>query len=401
MMNNFAKVKSLLEARRPGHTLPQGFYTDLDVFEFDLTAIHGRSWIMAGFEVELPKPGSTLAISVGRSPVVIVRDRSGILRAFHNTCRHRGAQICANGVGHGARLVCPYHGWAYNLDGTLSHNTRMPENFDRSQHGLRPVHLETISGTVYVCLADEPPPFAPFRDQFEPLLAPHDLINANVAFEGTLVEKANWKLVMENARECYHCSAKHPELRKTFPVMRGKAEKEGEITEAFKGKMASRGLSVGPVEGDWWQASRFSLNDGMVSLTMDGLPSVKKTLGQVGDGDVGTLRWALEPGGFCHALGDYVFMFSANPTGPQETIVTSKWLVSKDAVAGVDFDVDRLTELWTKTNGQDRELAENNQRGVHSLGYTPGPYSLEAEGLVLRFTDWYCTKARSFIEANA
>ena len=161
MMNNFAKVKSLLEARRPGHTLPQGFYTDLDVFEFDLTAIHGRSWIMAGFEVELPKPGSTLAISVGRSPVVIVRDRSGILRAFHNTCRHRGAQICANGVGHGARLVCPYHGWAYNLDGTLSHNTRMPENFDRSQHGLRPVHLETIAGTVYVCLGDEPPPFAP------------------------------------------------------------------------------------------------------------------------------------------------------------------------------------------------------------------------------------------------
>ncbi|MEP6657477.1 MAG: aromatic ring-hydroxylating dioxygenase subunit alpha, partial [Betaproteobacteria bacterium] len=394
MMHDFSRVRSLLEARRPGHTLPQAFYTDPDVFEFDLAAIYGRSWIMAGFEVELPKAGSWLSISIGRSPVLIVRDRSGILHAFHNTCRHRGAQICATGIGHSTRLVCPYHAWTYDLDGKLLHNTRMPEHFDRSQHGLRPIHVETIAGSVYVCLADEPPPFSSFRDYFEPLLAPHDLNNAKVAFESTLVEKANWKLVMENARECYHCAAKHPELRKTFPVTRSKAEREsGEITQAFRDRMTSCGLEVGPVEGDWWQASRFSLNDGSVSLTMDGLPSVKKTLGRVGDGDVGTLRWALEPNSFCHALGDYVFMFSAMPTGPQETIVTSKWLVSKDAVAGVDFDVERLKELWTKTNDQDRALAENNQKGVNSLGYVPGPYSPEAESLVLRFTDWYCAKA--------
>lgn len=401
-MLNLLGIRSLLETRRPGHTLPQGFYIDPDVFEFDLAAIYGRSWIMAGFEVELPKPGSYLAISIGRSPVVIVRDRSGVLRAFHNTCRHRGAQICATGTGHESRLVCPYHGWTYNLDGTLFHNTQMPQDFARSQHGLRPIHLETIAGTLYVCLADEPPPFSPFREHFEPLLAPHDLTNAKVAFEGVLVEQANWKLVMENARECYHCAAKHPELAKPYPVRRSKTVFEGgAITKAFEVRMAALGLGVGPVEGDWWQASRYPLNEGIVSLTMDGLPSVGKTLGRVGDGNVGTLRWALEPHSFCHALGDYVFMFSAMPTGPQETVVTSKWLVSKDAVPGVDFNVDRLTELWTKTNDQDRALAENNQRGVCSLGYTPGPYSPEAESLVLRFTDWYCAKARSFIEANA
>ena len=144
-----------------------------------------------------------------------------------------------------------------------------------------------------------------------------------------------------------------------------------------------------------------SLNDGVVSLTMDGSPAVKKTMGALGDGDVGSLRWALEPHSFCHALGDYVFMFSAMPVGPQQTVVTSKILVSKDAIEGDDFEVDRLAELWTTTNDQDRALAKNNQQGVNSIGYKPGPYSQDAEPLVLRFTDWYCTKARSFVESNS
>jgi Rieske 2Fe-2S family protein len=124
-------------------------------------------------------------------------------------------------------------------------------------------------------------------------------------------------------------------------------------------------------------------------------------MGVLGDGDVGSLRWAIEPHSFTHAVGDYVFMFSANPTGPEETVVTSKWLVHKDAVEGVDYDPARLTELWTLTNDQDRRLAENNQRGVNSRGYVPGPYSEQAETLVMRFTDWYCARARRHIEANS
>ncbi len=94
-------------------------------------------------------------------------------------------------------------------------------------------------------------------------------------------------------------------------------------------------------------------------------------------------------------------MFSAMPTGPQETVVRSKWLVHQNAVEGVDYDLGRLTELWARTNDQDRQLVENNQRGVNSRGYVPGPYSELAETLVMRFTDWYCNRARSYIEANA
>ena len=402
-MIDFDRIRRLLDQRRPGHALPQDFYGDPEVFAFDLAAIHQRSWIMAGFEVELPSPGCTMAFTIGRSPVVIVRGRDGVLRGFHNSCRHRGAQICGEGLGKRPRLVCPYHQWAYDLEGNLVNATRMAPDFDPGEHNLRPIPLRTIAGTVYVSLWDSPPPFDEFADAFEPMLAPHQLHLGKIAHEATLVEKANWKLVMENARECYHCASNHPELSVTFPIGRKSLteDEQRHINETFGVRMAEQGLPTGPVRGKWWEAGRFPLNEGTRSLSMDGQPCVGRTIGRVGNGDVGSLRWALEPHCFAHALGDYVFMFSATPTGPEETVVTAKWLVSQDAVEGVDYTIPHLTELWDRTNLQDRELAENNQRGVRSAGFIPGPYSPTAESLVLRFVDWYCDKAHEYLDQHA
>lgn len=399
-MLDLARIRSLLDQRRPGHTLPQAFYGDPDIFAFDMQAIYGRSWIMAGFEAELPAPGCSLAFNVGRSPIVIVRGRDGALRAFHNSCRHRGAQICADGIAKRPRLVCPYHQWAYDLEGKLVNATRMAEDFDPAAHSLQPIALRTVGGTMYVCLSPTPPAFDGFHQAFEPMIAPHQLHRAKLAHQATLVERANWKLVMENARECYHCASNHPELSVTFPIGHRQLsqDEQKQVTEGFAARMAEQGLPSGPEEGSWWQAGRFPLNAGTRSMTMDGEPCVARTIGHVGNGDVGSLRWALEPHSFAHALGDYVFMFSAMPTGPEETVVTAKWLVSSDAVEGVDYTVPHLTELWDRTNLQDRELAENNQRGVASAGYTPGPYSPNAESLVMRFTDWYCQTARAYID---
>jgi phenylpropionate dioxygenase-like ring-hydroxylating dioxygenase large terminal subunit len=86
------------------------------------------------------------------------------------------------------------------------------------------------------------------------------------------------------------------------------------------------------------------------------------------------------------------------PIGPQETRITGTWIVHEDAVAGIDYDLKRLTEVWDATDDQDRLLAENNQRGVNSLAYVPGPYSQVAEELVLRLMDWYCAKARESLQ---
>ncbi len=398
------RMRQLLAQRQPGHSLPQAFYGDADVFAFDLAAIYARNWLVAGFEVELPGPSTMLALTIGRWPVLITRDRNGDLHAFHNSCRHRGAQLCDDGRHAGSRLTCPYHRWTYDLAGKLAGAARMPDDFDRSQHGLKPIHIEAMAGVLYICLGDDAPDFAPFRTAFEPLLAPHDLGNAKVAFESVLVEQANWKLVMENGRECYHCPAGHPELAKSFPVAASGHFDYGDDAvrvAAFDARMAAAGLGVGPVEGDWWQAARFPLNPGTVSLSMDGRHACATLMCATGGGDIGSLRWALEPHSFCHATADQVFMFSALPVGPQETHVVAKWLVHKDAVEGVDYTIKGLTDLFTRTNLQDRALAENNQRGVNSLGYEPGPYSPEAEALVIRFVDWYCATAAAYLDAQA
>lgn len=394
-----ARMRRLLDARRPHHSLPQPLYKDPDAYAFDLLAIHARSWFLVGFEVEWPQPGAYLATQIGDTPIVVVRDRDGLLKGYHNSCRHRGAKICADGTGRKNRLVCPYHQWTYDFAGKLVHAGRMPEGFDPAEHGLRPIRVETVAGSVYVCVAEAAPDFAPFKAAFEPLLAPHDLKNAKLAFQSTLVEKANWKLVMENARECYHCAVGHPELSLTFPVGTSKHfDYADDSLERFNARMAEAGLPVGPAEDDWWQAMRFPLNKGCVSMTMNGQPCVKRSMVDRAGGDIGSLRWALEPHSFAHAVSDYVFMFSAMPTGPQETLVTAKWLVHKDAVEGVDYTVDELADLWTRTNLQDRDLAENNQQGVNGLGYVPGPYSEDAEALVRRLVDWYCRKAGAYLD---
>ncbi len=396
-MTRNPKIEALLQDRQPGHSLPQRLYNDPDVFEFDLLAVFARSWIFAGFEADVREPGSFMSFVVGRSPVLVVRGQDGVLRGFHNTCRHRGAELCPVGSGRKMRLVCPYHQWVYSLSGELLSARHMPAEFDPGLYELRPIHVEAVAGSLYVCLAENAPEFGPFRADLEPMLAPHNLLDGKVAFECTLVERGNWKLVMENGRECYHCVARHPELARIFPVQPG-ASKNGGVAlsdAGFKARMEAHGLAVGPFDGPWWQISRFPLTEGSQTLTLDGKPAVTLPLCQ--GGDIGSMRWAIDPNSFCHATSDSVFSFTAMPTGPNETVVTAKWLVHKDAVEGRDYTIEGLTALWDITNRQDRDLVEANQRGINSVGYVPGPYNVDEESLVLRFVDRYCETASAFL----
>jgi len=394
-MPEYGRVRQLLQSRRPGHSLPQALYTAQDAFAFDVRAIFGRAWVLVGLACELPNPGAAMALTVGTSPVVVLRDRTGDIRGFHNSCRHRGAMVCPPGHSQRPLLVCPYHQWSYDLTGKLVGVRRMQADFDPAAHSLRPIHVRNVAGALYVSLAEDPPPFDDYAEGLAPLLAPHDLPNAKLAHSAEFIEKANWKLVMENARECYHCAVRHPDLALTFPteVRAHFAADEAGRVDRFNARMQAAGLPIGPTMGDWWQAIRFPLNDGVVSMTMDGKHAVQKLMVPQENGDIGSVRWATEPNSFCHSLADHTFVFTAEPTGPQETLVTTKWFVHKDAVEGVDYHVESLVALWLTTNKQDIELVENNQRGVNSIGYLPGPYSEEAESLVGRFTNWYCREA--------
>jgi len=397
---NLGTMRTLLAQRRPGHTLPQAFYTSETAFALDMQAIYARQWLQAGLAAEIPKPGDYLTRAFGTTSVLIVRDTDGSIKAHLNTCRHRGARLCAQEHGSARRIVCPYHQWAYDLSGNLLHARSMGEDFQRADHGLVRLRCETVAGFIFVALADDAPDFAAFRQSLETMLAPYPLRDAKIAASFTMVEAANWKLVMENARECYHCTARHPELMRVFhdPTKEDWLQNPPVWMDEFRTNCARIGIPTDAPAGDWYNMMRFPLGEGVQSLTLDGKIACTKPLVSDCPESIGTLRWALETNSFNHVLKDYAFTFEIWPVSARQTKVICHWLVHQDAVEGVDYDKDHLSQLWITTNTQDKWLAENNQLGVESMGYRPGPYSVH-EAWVLNFVNWYGTQMQCALDA--
>lgn len=385
-----------LERRREGFSLEQPFYTDPGYFQLDMEMIWYREWLFAGHDCELPKPGSYFTLQIGAYPVVVVRDREGTIRAYHNSCRHRGSRVCSAAKGVAARLVCPYHQWTYDLDGSLVFARHMGEDFDKSEYGLRPVACESVAGYIFICLADEPADFAPFRAAMEPYLLPHNLADSKVAHETTIVEKGNWKLVWENNRECYHCAGSHPELCVTYPEAPSVTGVQGAaadpVVTAHSEKCEAAGLpSRFLIDDDGqFRAARTPLVGAAESYTMSGKRAVRRKLSNAIAGDqIGALLLFHYPTTWNHVLNDHAITFRVTPLSATETAVTTKWLVHKDAVEGVDYKLDELIHVWTRTNDQDRRIVEENALGIASPAYRPGPYSAEDESGVMQFVDWY------------
>jgi Rieske 2Fe-2S family protein len=385
-----------LERRRQGFSLEQPFYTDPDYFKLDMELIWYRDWLFVGHDCELPKTGNYFTLQIGDYPVVLVRDQKGQIRALHNSCRHRGSRVCPGEKGAAAKLVCPYHQWTYELDGSLLFARDMAQDFDKADFSLKPIACESVGGYIFICLADEPADFAPMRTMIEPYLAPHRLTEAKVAFETTIIEKGNWKLVWENNRECYHCAANHPELCKTFPEAPTVTGVQGANSDpemmAHWAKCEAVGLpsrfSIDPTGQA--RTTRTPLLRDAVSFTMSGKRAVKKNLSDsVATEGIGSLLLYHYPTTWNHILGDHAVTFRVLPLSANETAVTTKWLVHKDAVEGVDYDLDELTHVWTMTNSEDRRIVEENAFGIHSPAYEPGPYSQVHEGGVIQFVNWY------------
>ncbi|WP_353472072.1 aromatic ring-hydroxylating dioxygenase subunit alpha [Salipiger sp. H15] len=392
-----AKTLDLLNRRKPGYALEQPFYTDPDIYAQDLEQIWFREWLFATPLAALPKTGSYVTQKVGPYRVVIVRGPDGSVRAFHNTCRHRGSVICKAASGQVAKLVCPYHQWTYELDGRLLWARDMGSDFDASAHGLKPVHCREVSGLVYICLADDAPDFDAFARMAEPYLAIHDLRDSKVAFQSTIIENGNWKLVWENNRECYHCAGNHPSLCRTYPedpTITGVSQ-DGtfppKVEEHFNRLEAVGAVSRFQMSADGqYRLARMPLLDGAESYTMNGKIAVQKRLGRIPFLEAGTLLKFHYPTTWNHFLSDHSITFRVTPISPTETEVQTTWLVHKDAVEGVDYDIENLTTVWEHTNDEDRRVVEDNQQGINSPAYEPGPYSASHEDGVNQFVDWYC-----------
>ena len=406
-------IGQLIRARRPGHMLPADFYLRQDVFEADLEAVFRRQWLFVGVEADLPEPGDTYTVEIGSASVILVRDEDRGIRAFHNVCRHRGARLLEPGRSTVGKLVCPYHQWIYELNGELIYAKHMGRDFDRSCHGLRPVELRSVGGLLFIWLADDTPaPIDELARVVEPRLAPYDLANTKVAFEQSIIEEGNWKLTMENNRECYHCASSHPELTSSFiTVDFGFNPEELEDEEAAEAaahlerrrtKLAdweSAGYASCPVEhlsspDVNFRSERLLIAGAGESATLDTRVACRKLLGAIERKDLGDLHlWTHTS--WHHFMSDHAVLTFLLPLSPERTLVTSKWLVHKDAVEGIDYDLAGLTIVWKATNEQDGALVGRAQRGVGDPGYVPGPYSPFTERYLDLFASWYLERLQA------
>ncbi len=393
-----ATIRAALADRPAAHSLPGRFYTDPGILALEFDAIWHQQWVFVGHECELAEGGAYITLTIGSHPIVVVRGDDGELHALHNVCRHRGSILCdaASGTAR-RRLVCPYHQWSYEFDGRLARARSMADDFDPTGHSLGRAHVASIGGLVFVCLAETPPDLSPMRAMIQPYLEVFDLRRAVVAHSSTIVEHGNWKLVMENNRECYHCRAAHPELCLTFPEAPlhsgGGDADELQRVEDLVAECEALGLpSRFMIDADHqYRVMRMPFLGDARSMTLDGRPAVGRRFGSLPDTNIGDVLLYHYPSTWNHFTADHAVTFRAVPTGPTTTELRTTWLVPAGSVAGVDYDLERLTEVWLATNAQDTALVERTQRGVISPAYRPGPYApIEEEG-VIQFVDWYAT----------
>ena len=204
-------------------TLPAALYSSPAVFDRERELVFGDGWQLAAFSPDLAEPGSYATASLAGRELVVTRDKEGVLRAFHNVCRHRGALV-ASGAGRRSTLSCPYHGWTYGLDGCLRAAPGMDE-IDVSSVRLPELQVEERSPFVFVSPREGGPGlnelFGELFDSIESLgidMAGLCVGGAREVREWEMA--ANWKVVVENSLECYHCAVAHPSLRRSLDLRR-------------------------------------------------------------------------------------------------------------------------------------------------------------------------------------
>ena len=399
------EICRLVAEHKPGGPLERDFYVAPTVFDADLARIFHRHWLFAGYAFQVPKPGDFFTYRIGTESIVVLRDRGGEIRAFHNVCRHRGSQICKTESGNAHRLVCPYHRWTYELDGSLVLDTRREFGVDKEGLSLRPVSIVNAGGLLFISFSAEPPDFSDTLATISRKMKPHAIERAKIAHQIDYVVKANWKIVFENNRECYHCPPNHKEYNTAaYDVQRDAAMLDPTLQpgmDAIVARANARFRSLGLDEGDAmstmtgnaFRCHRTPVMEGFVTQSMDGKP-LSCLMGDIKEWDSGTLRTTVFPNFWQHTNCDYAAAARLTPLGPNETHVRGYWLVDAKAVEGKDYTLERLLPIWDITNRQDWTICEAQQLGVSSRAYVPGPFSKVRERNVALFLDWYLGELR-------
>lgn len=389
-------VEDLIRRQPKGHSLLQPFYLSPGIYRRDIERMLMRHWLCVGHESAISSPGDYFLFDIDKESVIIIRGQDNVVRALMNVCRHRGSRICYEPTGQAGNglLVCPYHAWVYTADGRLRNARMMPDDFDVGSHGLKQLHVRVIEGLIFITFAERPLGMSQVEETIRSSLGVYGWGTARVIHQQNYRLAANWKLCIENQMECYHCAPSHPDYTRLHSQARPGVV---ELTAAMQARTAALGIHI-PSRDQWALSARpgeeadycarYAMWGDAVTASQDGRP-VGPPMGRFTDYDGGTTFVYAGPVSFFLAYTDYGAIFRFTPRSVAETDLHVTWLVRGDARRGIDFDLDRVTWLWRVTSEADKLIIEQNQLGVSSRYYRPGPYALPIENSTKRFTEWY------------
>ena len=364
-------------------TLIPDAYTSEDFHALEQERVFETSWVPVCVTDELDGPGAFLVVDVARRSVVVCRNRDGALRAHHNVCRHRGAQLVTEPGKVERFFQCPYHAWAYDLDGAclgtplFTPEAGIPEDqrglfdmsevkaFDKADHGLYPVRVDAWGCIVFVCLDPEAPPLEEELGDLPERLAGYRLGEQRLVRRVPYEIEANWKLVAENFMEYYHLPWVHPGLVKVSPMS---AHYRWQGPGMYVG-FCTTPIAANTDEGGW-----------------QGVPPMTG----LADDDAESARFAwLFPSIAINALPNHTFLMLTRPTAAGHTSEVTYLLVPEETHARLDAEGERavgeLLGFWDEVNKEDIEIVERVQRGLANPAYTGGRMCYRFEESVHRF----------------
>jgi Rieske 2Fe-2S family protein len=340
--------------------LPRDAYLDPAVLAWERQHLFG-GWQCLGRHDDVVSPRSLKAFDLGDTGVLVSRDDDGGLHAFENACRHRGHELLPCGATARPRaVVCPYHGWTYNFDGTLrgAPGFRHVTGFEPDAHGLAGMPVRDWHGWLFVDPSAAAGPLEDHLGDLEATIAPYSGSRLRTRATHTYDVAANWKVVVENYQECYHCSNIHPELCRVSPP------DSGENVET----------------GGSWVGGWMDLRDDAVTMSLDG-SSGGAMIGTLDARRRRTVMYAaVLPNLLVSLHPDYVMSHRLAPLDVDRTRITCSWAFPpEDDVEG--FDPSYAVDFWDLTNRQDGGACESVQRGLASPHYRPGPLAPEEDGV--------------------
>ena len=366
--------------KQPERTLESHWYYDAAHYQRELAAIWRRNWIYLCRAESLPAAPSFRTFTIGDQPILVVRDREGQLRAFYNTCRHRGSTLCAASTGRltTGHITCPYHAWSYRLDGSLAKIPSVrPEGYlEPRELSLYAVALKVWRGFIYVHLSDPTQAadgrFNEQRDAFGnwPL---EDLV---VGRSQTKRVDCNWKVFWENYNECLHCPGVHPALSNLVPIY-----KRGIMEPRDDPQWASHQGSNDPLFAG-------GLKPGAETWSLDGAPvGPSFALLTANERRLGYHYMTSLPAHYLVLHVDHVRSSRLLPLGPEAMELEIEWLFPKETLADPSIDISRACDFSAQVMTEDAAVCELTQRGLHSAPHTQG-FLLPEDYDVFRFQQW-------------